>query len=492
MRNKKLLGLLLLIFISLFTLSACNNESEELVLRIYNWQDYIDDGTDDNGEKVSSSVIDEWATWYEETYGEKVTYVYDTFETNEVMLNNMKTGKNVYDIVCPSEYAIQKMLNLDMIQRFDLDLKDKNGNLILSNYKYISTYLVDLFAEKGWDEYAIPYMWGTVGFIYNAEAVSEEEASSWNLLWNPNIKSTAKDSIRDTFVAGVMYVYQDELKELEKKMNNGIISQAEYTKIVGEIMNRCDDETLEKVQTALIEMKNSVYGFEVDSGKNDIVTGKIDANLAWSGDAVYSMDVAEEEEGVILNYAVPKEGSNVWFDGWVMPKGANVELAQSFINYLCSPEIAVRNMEKIGYTSAIVGDEVMDMIVDWYGAEEESEGYPVDLTYLFTNSLSDSYYTIDEETQEKRAIVYVEERGRQFDAQYPDEETIMRCGIMEDFGDRNDAVIAMWENVKIGDISIWITIVLVAVIIMILTLMYGKKAYTKYQRKLRKQKYSKN
>ena len=149
-------------------------------------------------------------------------------------------------------------------------------------------------------------------------------------------------------------------------------------------------------------------------------------------------------------------------------------------------------MEKIGYTSAIVGDEVMDMIVDWYGAEEESEGYPVDLTYLFTNSLSDSYYTIDEETQEKRAIVYVEERGRQFDAQYPDEETIMRCGIMEDFGDRNDAVIAMWENVKIGDISIWITIVLVAVIIMILTLMYGKKAYTKYQRKLRKQKYSKN
>lgn len=492
MRNKKLLGLLLLIFISLFTLSACNNESEELVLRIYNWQDYIDDGTDDNGEKVSSSVIDEWAAWYEETYGEKVTYVYDTFETNEVMLNNMKTGKNVYDIVCPSEYAIQKMLKLDMIQKFDLDLKDKNGNLILSNYKYISTYLVDLFAEKGWDEYAIPYMWGTVGFIYNAEAVSEEEASSWNLLWNPNIKSTAKDSIRDTFVAGVMYVYQDELKELEKKMNNGLISQAEYTKIVGEIMNRCDDETLAKVQDALIEMKNAVYGFEVDSGKNDIVTGKIDANLAWSGDAVYSMDVAEEEEGVILNYAVPKEGSNVWFDGWVMPKGANVELAQSFINYLCSPEIAVRNMEKIGYTSAIVGDEVMDMIVDWYGAEEESEGYPVDLTYLFTNSLSDSYYTIDEETQEKRAIVYVEERGRQFDAQYPDEETIMRCGIMEDFGDRNDAVIAMWENVKIGDISIWITIVLVAVIIIILTLMYGKKAYTKYQRKLRKQKYSKN
>ena len=227
-----------------------------------------------------------------------------------------------------------------------------------------------------------------------------------------------------------------------------------------------------------------------DSGKNDIVTGKIAVNLAWSGDAVYSMDVAEEEEEVYLNYSVPKEGSNVWFDGWVMPKGANTLLAQSFVNFLCSPEIAVRNMNKIGYTSAIVGDEVMDMINDWYGVEDGEEGYEVDLTYLFTDSLSDEYYTINDQG-EKRAIVTVSERGRQFDAQYPDEETIMRCGIMEDFGDRIDNVIAMWENVKIGDISIWFTIFLIVFVVIIFAFMYGKKIIDKHKKKMRRLKYSK-
>jgi spermidine/putrescine transport system substrate-binding protein len=333
-------------------------------------------------------------------------------------------------------------------------------------------------------------MWGTVGFIYNPEFVSEEEASTWNLLWNPDIKSTAKDSIRDTYMVGVMYVYQDELNDLKHKLDNGIISQKEYTSKVGEIMNRCDDDTLDKVEDALILMKNAVYGFEVDSGKNDIVTGKIAVNLAWSGDAVYSMDVAEEEEEVYLNYSVPKEGSNVWFDGWVMPKGANTLLAQSFVNFLCSPEIAVRNMNKIGYTSAIVGDEVMDMINDWYGVEDGEEGYEVDLTYLFTDSLSDEYYTINDQG-EKRAIVTVSERGRQFDAQYPDEETIMRCGIMEDFGDRIDNVIAMWENVKIGDISIWFTILLIVFVVIIFVFMYGKKIIDKHKKKMRRLKYSK-
>lgn len=491
-RKFKILSILLFAFVlfSSFILVGCNEEEKDLVLRIYNWQDYIDDGTDDNGEKVGSSVLDEWAEWYKDTYGVEVSYQYDTFETNEVMLNNLKTGKNTYDLVCPSEYAIQKMMYLDMLQEFDLNLKDKNGDLVLSNHKYLSTYLVDLFAEKGWDTYAIPYMWGTVGFIYNPEFVSEEEASTWNLLWNPDIKSTAKDSIRDTYMVGVMYVYQDELNDLKLKLDNGIISQKEYTSKVGEIMNRCDDDTLDKVEDALILMKNAVYGFEVDSGKNDIVTGKIAVNLAWSGDAVYSMDVAEEEEEVYLNYSVPKEGSNVWFDGWVMPKGANTLLAQSFVNFLCSPEIAVRNMNKIGYTSAIVGDEVMDMINDWYGVEDGEEGYEVDLTYLFTDSLSDEYYTINDQG-EKRAIVTVSERGRQFDAQYPDEETIMRCGIMEDFGDRIDNVIAMWENVKIGDISIWFTILLIVFVVIIFVFMYGKKIIDKHKKKMRRLKYSK-
>ncbi len=377
-----------------------------------------------------------------------------------------------------------------MLEKLDFDLVDDKGNEILTNYGYLSPYLIDLFKEKGWNEYAIPYMWGTVGFIYNMEQLTFEEVSTWNVLWETDVKATAKDSIRDTYMVGVMYVYQDELNSLKQQLDNNEITQAQYTTKVGQIMNRCDDETLSKVQTALTDMKNNIYGFEVDSGKNDIITGKIGLNLAWSGDAVYSMDVAQEEEDVMLGYAVPKEGSNVWFDGWVMPKGANKKLAQSFVNYLCSPECAMRNMEVIGYTSPVVSDEIYDMIIDWYGAEEDETGYDVDLTYLFQDTLSDAYYTIDPETNEKRVIVNVHERGRQFDCQYPDEETISRCGIMEDFGEQNDHVIAMWENVKIGDIPIWITIVLITFIVIVIVLLYVRKAYIKYQKNKRKLKYN--
>ena len=489
---KKYLMFIILLILPFLLVGCTPQENEGLVLRVYNWQDYIDEGLDDEGQKIGTSVMEEWQEWYYQTYGEKVEVVYDTFETCETMMNTLKTGKTTYDLICPSEYTIQKMIRLDMLETYDYDLKDENGNLIMNNYHNVSPYLINLFSDKGWNDYAVPYMWGTMGFIYNPENIAAEDIKHWSILWNENYKNmaTANDSIRDTYVVGVMNVYYDELMALREDLQNGKITQEQYTKQIGLIMNRCDDETLLKVETALKQMKNNVYGFEVDSGKSDIVTGKVSINFAWSGDAVYSLDVAEEENEVYLNYQVPEEGSNVWFDGWVMPKGANKQLAQSFVNYLCDPEIAVRNMEMIGYTSAIVGDEIMDMIIDWYGAESLEEAFPVDLTYLFTDSLSEEYY-ITNEAGEKRVIVYVAERGRQFDAQYPDEETIMRCGIMEDFGDKNDAVIAMWENVKIGDISIWITIALVTSLVVVLAIMYGLKAYTKYQRKLRKLKYNK-
>ena len=352
---KKYSIIIFLLLISLL-LSGCTSSEEGLVLRVYSWQDYIDEGLDDDGQKVSNSVMEDWQEWYYQTYNEKVEVIYDTFETNEVMMNTLKTGKTTYDLICPSEYTIQKMIRLDMLDTFDYEMKDKNGNLVMTNYQYISRYLKDLFKKEELDSYAVPYMWGTMGFIYNPENVKEEDIKHWSILWNSEYKNmaTAKDSIRDTDVVGVMNVYYEELMELKTKYENNEITSEQYTDSIGKIMNRCDDETLLKVEEALKLMKENVYGFEVDSGKSDIVTGKVSINFAWSGDAVYSLDVAEEENEVYLNYQVPEEGSNVWFDGWVMPKGANKELAQSFVNYLCYPEIAVRNMNYIGYTSSIV------------------------------------------------------------------------------------------------------------------------------------------
>lgn len=538
---KKLVCLVFLVLISLL-LSACKEENEGLVLRVYNCQDYIDEGYDDDGNKVSTSIVEDFQKWYYDKYNQSVKVVYDTYETNETMLNNLKTGKTTYDLVCPSDYTIQKMIKLNMLEEYDYNLKDENNELIMQNYKYISPYLVDLFRRKGWEEYAIPYMWGTMGYIYNPEIIASEDITNWKAVWDKQNKnlSTVKDSVRDTYFVGVMYVYYDELMELKNNLEMNIITDLQYNQKVTEIMNRCDDETLKKVEKALTEMKNNVYGFEVDSGKSDIITGKIAINLAWSGDAVFSLDTAEEENDLCLNYVVPEEGSNVWFDGWVMLKGANKVLAQSFVDFLCRPDVAVKNMNYIGYTSGVVGDEILDMIDDWYGAimpeynqttstwwyDEvdlgisddtlevdvinneiylgsskvldilatifDDEGnpyseyylctsYEVDLTYLFDNAVSEEYIN-DNGT----ITVNVSERGRQFDAQYPEYETILRCGIMEDFGERNDNVLALWENVKIGNIPFSITIVLIIIIIVVLATLYLKVYFKKLQRNKRR------
>jgi len=470
----------LLVFLLAIALSGCGSNvsnTDDLTLKIYNWQDYIDDGTDEDGEKVSNSIMDDFEEWYYDEYNVKVTVEYDTFETNEVMLNNIKTGKTDYDLACPSEYVIQKMINYDMLEELDLDAVDPNGNEIFTNYHYLSEYLMNLFSAKGWDKYAIPYMWGTMGFLYNIENVGLENINSWNILWDTDLKFTVKDSMRDTYIVGALYVYQEELLDLSSKYENGVIGVTEYSDGVSEIINRSDSASLEMIQQALIDLKDNSFGFEVDSGKNDILTGKIDINFAWSGDAVYSMDVAEEESGEELGYVVPDEGSNIWFDGWVMPKGANVSLAESFLNYLCNPEIASRNMSFIGYTTAITGDDVWNLVNDWY-SDDEGE-YVVDLSYLFLGNLSPEYLT------DGKALIRVSSQDRQFDTQYPSEDVIARCGIMEDFGDNNDAVIEMWQNVKIGNISIWVTFAVLILIFSFFGVFYGTKIYKKYTKKKR-------
>ena len=435
---RKLLVLVLtLINILVISANLMTVSAEEVVLRVYNWQDYIDDGLDDDGNPVSTPVIDMWIADYKERTGITVKVIYDTFETPETMLNTLKTGKSQYDLACPSDYTIQKMVREGKVEKFD------TSKLINYN-QYGSPYLKDLFEQNGWTEYSVPYMWGTVGLIYDPEVIDVSDVSTWNVMWDSKYqnKATTKDSVRDTYFVGVMHVYQDELHELN------------------EIMNRIDDETLAKVEVDLKLLKENIFGLEVDSGKSDIVSGKISMNLAWSGDAVYSMDLAEEEDDKILAYAVPEEGSNVWYDGWVMPKGANVELATDFVDFLSRPEIAVLNMNKIGYTSAIAGTEVLEMIDEWYGAESEETAVEMDLTYFFGDTV--------EPNEDGKVIVTVDEHyiGRQFSAQYPDFETITRCGVMEDFGDKNDAVLEMWANFKANELSplTWAFVIILAII----------------------------
>ena len=223
--------------------------------------------------------------------------------------------------------------------------------------------------------------------------------------------------------------------------------------------------------------------------KQDMVVGRISINFAWSGDAVYTMDDAEpyfneetgkEEPGIYLNYIVPEECSNIWFDGWVMPKGANVKLAQKFIDFLSRPENAVANMNYIGYTSAIAGDAVFTEMTDWYSEGEEGdldeEGAPLvpyDLNYFF-NGTSDGAY------KDGDYIIYVsaESAKRQISAQYPTQEVLDRSAIMQHFDDATNAKVnEMWEEVKGLPIPVWayIVIAVIAAGIIIVALSYVYK-----------------
>jgi hypothetical protein len=258
-------------------------------------------------------------------------------------------------------------------------------------------------------------MWGTLGLVFNPEYhVFEErgfskekvieDMSTWSSLWNEDYKNTisVKDSMRDTYAIGVIETYKEELALCREQYLNGQISADEYNKQLTSIFNRCSRENISDVEKTLSSLKNNVFGLEVDSGKQDIVTGKIGINFAWSGDAVYSIAQAADPEQVSepfdLLYSIPELGSNIWFDGWCMPKDntrseAQYELAHLFINFISMPENAAQNMSYIGYTSFVGGDEILELVRDWYDIR-------TDYVYYSENDYESIFY-VDPITNEE-------------------------------------------------------------------------------------------
>ena len=488
---------LCMLFPSLLALAGCAPETEE-VLRVYNWEDYISAPSEGEDEGDYVDLIAKFEEEYEAETGKAIRVEYSTFGTNENMYNELKINPGAYDLVCPSDYMIMKMISEDMVEPFSDEF------LRESNYaRYGSPYIRDLFEANGWAEYAVPYMWGTMGYVYDPELSDtvEEDLSSWAGLWEQRYASVAtiKDSVRDSYFLGVAYVYREELMALKEQYGSPTLGDEnfdEYNAKVTEIMNRTDEETIERTKDALLELKEHLYGFEVDSGKQDMVVGRISINFAWSGDAVYTMDDAEPytdedgvyHEGIYLNYIVPEECSNIWFDGWVMPKGAqNTEAAEAFVDFLSRPENAVANMNYIGYTSSVAGDAVFEEMVDWYAEGEAGDVdengdplVPYDLNYFFEGTGDGAYADGD-------YVIYVsaESAKRQISAQYPTEEVIARSAIMQHFDDAtNAAVNEMWEEVKGLPIPLWAYIVIAAIaaaaLVIGLSYMYkGKRAEPK-------------
>jgi spermidine/putrescine transport system substrate-binding protein len=392
--------LLLLVLSPVFFGCSESDKSRSKILKIYNWADYIDE-----------DLLSEFPQWYKEQTGEDVQIVYQVFDMTEVMYTKIALGKEDFDLVCPTQAIIERMLKNDMLLPFQRDL-----GTTPNYFENISPFIrerLEAFSLPGIkaEDYVVPYMWGTSGILYNTHLVSAEEVSSWGCLWDPKNKGKIlmKDSYWDAYnIAAIVGFYNDI---------------AAGKRSIYSVANDHTPEDIAMVEEQLKKLKPNLAGWEADFGKEMMTKGEIWLSYAWSGDAVWAIEEAATVD-VTLDYIVPREGSNIWFDGWVIPKYArNTKAASYFLNYLCQAEVALRNMDVSGYTSAVATPEIMEAQID------SSLTETVNLNYFFGPGNSNLQVN---------------------PIQYPDSSIVSRCAIINDFLDKNDIVLEMWSRAK-GD-----------------------------------------
>ena len=414
--KKSFFGTLYLVILSLIMVS-CGGTDRMQQIKVLNWADYIDENVKNGFEQ-----------WYYEQTGEKIELVYETFDINETALTKIEVGHEDYDVFCPSEYIIERMFKKGLLLPIDKSIIPDS----IYYFDNISPFVTDKFqqmaptADITVSDYAVGYMWGTTGFIYNPQYVDMNELQSWDAILNPKFENRIlmKDAFRDVYSVLVLYAYRDQIAAGEVDRN--------------ELVHHVTAERVNAVKEILLQAKNQICGWEVDFGKEEMTKGKAWLNLSWSGDAQFAIEEASEM-GVMLDYIVPKEGSNVWFDGWVIPKYAkNTKAAAYFINYMCRADNALANMEEIGYVSCAGGKGAASTILE---AQYDEEAWPntVDATYFFGNEPIE----VDGELLDPHALhlnpVY-----------YADKSTIDRCALMHDAGEAQELLLEMWNEIKLA------------------------------------------
>lgn len=419
-------GILALSAVSVFA------EDRNNVLKVYNWSDYIAEG-----------VLDDFKSWYKEQTGENIDVIYMTFDVNEAMLSKIEKGHEDYDVVCPSDYIIERMLDKGLLLPLDFKSLGSTPNYIEANRSpFIEQMFRSINPSIDANQYSVAYMWGTTGIIYNPKFVTRDEASTWDVIRNPKFagKILIKDAPRDVYAPVLIYLKQNELKSGKVTLQD--------------LMRDSSDESLKMVQDYLMQCKPGVYGWEADLGKEQMTKNRAYVSLNWSGDAVWAIEEAAAV-GVELDYVVPEEGSTVWFDGWVIPKYAkNIKAATYFINFMCRPDIAIRNMEETGYVASNGSREVLESQID-----ESLE--PIDLSYFFGPDAS--------------AV-------RVNPILYPDLSVIERCALEHDWGDDTEKLLKMWQNVK-GSKANMFTYVIIAVVIAAFAVYFVTSANAKKRRR---------
>jgi len=312
---KKILVILILTFVSIVGLTGCQKSNAPTVY-VYNWGEYIDPEVKDLFEKKTGIKV-----------------VYNEFVQNEDMYPVIQTGSVKYDVVCPSDYMIRKMIDEDMLAEINYDNVPNISNID-------PLYLKSAEEFDPGNKYSVPYCWGTVGILYNKSMINVD-IDSWAAIFDKDFMEANGyagdvlmiDSVRDSFGIALNYL--------------------------GYSMNSTKESELEDAKKLLQAQFPLVDAYVVDQVRDKMIGGDNPIGVIYSGEAIFT-----QKENPDLVYVVPKEGSNVWIDGWVIPKNApNKEYAEQWINFMCDPEIALKNFEYITYSTpnvaarALIKDE---------------------------------------------------------------------------------------------------------------------------------------
>ena len=307
---KKWMLLLAATLLLALSLAGCGSKSSQ-TLNVYNWGEYISDGSEG-----SFDTIREFESWYEETYGEKITVNYTTFASNEDMYNKISSGAVSYDVIIPSDYMIARMADEGLLQPLNFEN--------IPNYQYIDDNFKGLYYDPD-DQYTVPYAYGIVGVIYDANVVDEADTGSWDLLWNDAYadRIVQFNNSRDAFGTAM---YKDGID-----------------------VNTTDKAQWDKALDSLLTQRPLVKAYVMDEIFNAMESGEASIGAYYAGD--YFTMVDAQADSVDLKFYYP-EPTNYFVDAMCIPSCCqNQELAEIFINYMLGEEAAIANAEYIWYAS---------------------------------------------------------------------------------------------------------------------------------------------
>ena len=306
---KKFVSLILICTFLCLMLTSCGGET--LTLKIYNWGEYISEGAEG-----SYYTIREFEKWYKAEYGQKVRVIYDTYTSNEDMYSKLSAGAVSYDIAFPSDYMIERMIKEDMLEKIDFSN--------ITNYSNIDSSFRGLYYDPQ-DQYSVPYTYGIVGVIYNANTVDEADADGWDILWNPKYSGNILqfNNSRDAFGTAMYKLGLD--------------------------VNSTDKSDWDKAAEELKTQYPMVYSYVMDEIYNIMESGEASVGAYYAGDYFTMLDAQSDDVDLRFYYPEP---TNYYVDAMVILKGTqNKELAELFINFMLDRDAAVANAEYTYYAS---------------------------------------------------------------------------------------------------------------------------------------------